>query len=659
MPKKIIFLSMIKNESRIIKRCIQSALAISDAICIADTGSTDDTVEVLKEHFKTIGKPATIYQHEWKHFGHNRTLSFLAAQDFCSRLGWDPNETYALLLDADMQLVVGPTFDKEALTTPGYKIVQRAGSLEYFNTRFVKVGHPWKCVGVTHEYWDGYNTDTIEKEKIYIQDVGDGGCKADKFERDVRLLEQGLVEEPNNPRYLFYLAQSYKDSKQLDKAIEFYKKRIEAGGWYEEIWYSMYVIMKLYGEKGMAPEMEQWGLKAYEYRKERAENLLYMTRWFRDRRQYHKAWFYYELGSRIKRPSDLLFIESDCYDHQFDYERAIIHDYVYPDRKRDSIGYSIDYINRHGDQWPYNNLQWFVQSLPSMKTKKLHFQTIGDYIPTSTSFCRLPSGMVQMNVRYVNYRIQPNGSYQMSEGGKLSGDHAVRTDNYACLLDSDFQFVSPLVKMTPEAEPTNQARIKGMEDIRVFVNSKGETMYLGTTSEFSYDGRIRQYMGRYNMEKGLLEKGESLKPPRQSDCEKNWIPYKGDKIIYRWHPFELCTIEENGQAVVASQHETPRFLSHMRGSSTLVQDGDFFYGVTHFVMYQQPRKYYHSVVKIDARTDKLVGYTDPFYFVSNAIEYCLGYEKRGDTHVCIVSQNDSNPILAEFKDSDLKWRTVS
>ena len=40
---KIILISMIKNEEKIIERCITSVLSICDAICITDTGSSDNT----------------------------------------------------------------------------------------------------------------------------------------------------------------------------------------------------------------------------------------------------------------------------------------------------------------------------------------------------------------------------------------------------------------------------------------------------------------------------------------------------------------------------------------------------------------------------------------------------------------------------------------
>jgi hypothetical protein len=50
----------------------------------------------------------------------------------------------------------------------------------------------WKCIGVTHEYWNGENKKSLNKDIIYINDVGDGCCKSDKISRDIRLLEQGI-----------------------------------------------------------------------------------------------------------------------------------------------------------------------------------------------------------------------------------------------------------------------------------------------------------------------------------------------------------------------------------------------------------------------------------------------------------------------------------
>ena len=660
--KRVIFLSMIKNESRIIKRCIESALSIADAICICDTGSTDTTVQVLTEYFSDFKVPTKIYsgpEHLWQNFGYNRSQSFLAVVEYCNQLGWDPEHTYALVLDADMQLRPQASFSKSLLTSAGYKMIQKSHTLEYYNTRFMKIGHPWRCVGVTHEYWDGANTDTFTKDKIFIDDIGDGGCKDDKFERDVRLLEQGLIDSPNNPRYLFYLAQSYKDNKQLDKAIELYKRRIDAGGWYEEIWYSMYTLMKLYAEKKMPAEMEMWGNKAYEFRKERSENLLYLCRHFKDKRQHFKAWHYYTLGASIRKPDDLLFIETECYDKGFDTEKVILHDYVFPHKKQESLNHSITYFNKWNEYFAYMNIQWFVQKIPCV-VRNLGFHDIGDFVPTSTCIVKQADQTYRLNVRYVNYRIQPNGSYLMMKDGNLSGDHHVRTDNYTCVMDSELNLISPLRQMIVKTEPTHDKHIKGLEDVRIFLDGAGQMRFFGTTMEYSYDGRIRQVCGNYKSGTGEMTDLEQMFPHTGSECEKNWIPYGegGKQIIYSWCPFTIGHIGEDRKFVVDSTQQTPHFLSHMRGSSTLVRDGDYYYGITHSVIYNTPRKYYHMIVKIDAKTNRLVGYTDPFYFINNAIEYCLGFLKQGSKYIAIVSQNDRSPIMATFQDSDVHWRSV-
>lgn len=657
---RVMLLSMIKNESRIIKRLIESTLSIADAVCICDTGSTDTTVEVLRDYFTSFTIPTKVCtgeEHLWKNFGYNRSQSFLAAVAYCKELGWDPESTYALVMDADMQLVVQPLFQKSMLVSEGYTMIQKSGSLEYYNTRFLKLAHPWTCVGVTHEYWDGATTDRLSMDTIYISDIGDGGCKADKFTRDVRLLEQGLIDSPNNPRYLFYLAQSYKDSGQIDKAIETYKKRIDAGGWFEEIWYAMYTLMKLYAEKKDWPQMEMWGMKAYEYRKERSENLLYLVRFFKDRRQYFKAWHYWTLGAGIKKPDDLLFIETDCYEKGFDYERTILHDYVFPHKKQDSITYAIDYFNKWCEHSCYANLQWFVQKIPGT-VRVLPFQQIGDYVPTSTSILPLADGKFRLNVRYVNYRIQPNGSYLMMEGGKLSGDHAVRTKNYTCLMEEGFNVCSPLKMMEPAFAPLHDKHIKGLEDVRLFFDEKGSMRFFGTTMEYSHDGMIQQVTGGYNVDGGRFEALQHLRAPTDTSCEKNWISYKGDRVIYGWNPFRICRPDKDGRLQIEVLQETPKIMSHMRGSTNLVEDSGHFYGITHCVMPTTPRKYYHMVVKIDATTDKLVGYTNPFFFCNNAIEYTLGFMKQTDTYTTIVSQNDCSPVLVQFKDADLVWRSV-
>ena len=49
---KIVLNMIVKNESKIIVRLLQSVYKLIDAYCICDTGSTDDTIEVIETFFK-------------------------------------------------------------------------------------------------------------------------------------------------------------------------------------------------------------------------------------------------------------------------------------------------------------------------------------------------------------------------------------------------------------------------------------------------------------------------------------------------------------------------------------------------------------------------------------------------------------------------------
>jgi tetratricopeptide (TPR) repeat protein len=106
----------------------------------------------------------------------------------------------------------------------------------------------------------------------------------EKYTRDAETLEKALLDEPGNTRYQFYLAQSYFDSQQYEKAIDAYRKRAEMGGWAEEVYYSLYRI-------GIAralldrpwPEIMSSLLDAYNYRPQRVEALVHISQVLRQK----------------------------------------------------------------------------------------------------------------------------------------------------------------------------------------------------------------------------------------------------------------------------------------------------------------------------------------------------------------------------------------
>ena len=76
MSKQTICLNMIvKNESHIIEKTLVNILenVKIDYWVISDTGSTDNTVDIINSFFEKRNIPGEIFHDEWKDFGYNRT----------------------------------------------------------------------------------------------------------------------------------------------------------------------------------------------------------------------------------------------------------------------------------------------------------------------------------------------------------------------------------------------------------------------------------------------------------------------------------------------------------------------------------------------------------------------------------------------------------
>ena len=663
---KIILNLMIKNESKIIERCIGRALEHVDAVSILDTGSTDNTVEVCNTFLKASGKPFKVSVKPFKNFGYNRTVSFQKARELCKELGWDANMTYAMAVDADMIIKPSPAFKDYKLTVPGYNVIQQNSALKYYNNRFMRCSYDWKCVGSTHEYWSGDPTEKIPFEVFYIDDVNDGGCKADKFERDVRLLTEDLKTDPNNGRTHFYLAQSYKDSGKTKEAIQHYKQRIKIGGWFEEVWYSHYQIGKCYEILNQPEKYESWMLKAFKFHPHRAEPLYNLTRYFKDKYEHYKAYHYYLKGKDIPYPKDdVLFIEPDVYNGLFEYENTILSCYVPAKTKQECLVDMVKYINTrtiHLDN-VWDNIHYYIEPLESHIYKgeysKLFFPHQDEYQVSSCSIVPY-KGRILMNTRYVNYSIDSRGQYHMR-----SSDGNVKTKNGMTYLNSSYYPVENVTMMKEEPTVLYPSNIEGLEDVRLFA-FKDKIHFTASSKNLTDDGKIVIAIGEYNPENHMMKNINVIQPPRPSDCEKNWIfvpeysltstEAAKDRMnfIYGWHPMEIGSVTDN-KLTIHTKFDTPRIFSRFRGSSTICEYDSKLWAVVHFVKYSTPRIYYHSLVQFNRETMKPEQYSLPFVFRKHAIEYCLGMHIRDGKIYFVFSQNDNEPGLITMPFSNLKF----
>ncbi|MFI8827726.1 glycosyltransferase [Streptomyces sp. NPDC053431] len=301
MKPSICLCMIVKNESRVIERCLASARGLIDTWVITDTGSTDGTQELIRNALRGI--PGELREEPWVDFGHNRSRNIVRARG---------RADFLLLLDADHVLRQdGPL---PALTDDAY-LLRHEGVLEYRIKRLVRGDLPWRYEGVTHEYLTADRDHTQRNlDALVIEDRADGGSRHDKFERDARMLTAELDRDPGNPRTVFYLAQTMRDMGRAKEAVALYERRAAMGGWGEEVFYSLLQAGVLAADAGDWPTAQDTLVRAWEARPERLEACYELASRLRRMKRHHAAHAFAAAGLDRPAPADdLLFLQPWVY----------------------------------------------------------------------------------------------------------------------------------------------------------------------------------------------------------------------------------------------------------------------------------------------------------------------------------------------------------
>lgn len=341
---KICLFLIVKNESNTITRCLNSAKNLIDYVCITDTGSTDKTIEVIKEWEKQNNIPCAVYESPFKDFGYSRTMSYYNA---CKSF---PDADYYLVLDADI-IIKSNGFDKNSLTLDFYSVIQKNNRIKYWNFRFFKSTKRWKCVGLVHEFWaslDQVTHDYIDENILEIIDIDDGGNKITKTERETTLLLKG-INDPSTPfalksRYYFYLGTTKYVNKDYFAAIDIYQKRIDCAGWDEEVFVSQYNIgncyrklakkdkekAEMYTSCAVDHYMRSWG-----YKRDRVEPLYRIAKIYRRKKLYKHALMILDIAKSQPDVKNVLFVEYKVYKYLIDFE-YMLNAFCVDDKRKES-----------------------------------------------------------------------------------------------------------------------------------------------------------------------------------------------------------------------------------------------------------------------------------------------------------------------------------
>jgi tetratricopeptide (TPR) repeat protein len=656
---------IVKNESERIERMLASVAPYISSYVVLDTGSTDDTKERIRQYMKNAAVSGVIYDGPFENFSQARNLALAYGRERAAEY----NAKFFLLCDADMQLVVRDTQqfleDRSGLM---YEMFQHAGPVHYTNARLLNVLTDGKYKSPTHEYLDVRSHGRIPESVAYFIDHADGSNRPEKCERDIRLLLKGLKEEPTNARYMYYLASSYRDAGQPRNAAAWYRRRIAAGGWDEEVWQAHVSLAHALKDTGETDGFVANLLAAYSRRPVRAEAMYDLAHWYREQKdQQAAALACAEAVEHLPKPADGLFVNDYVYSVGIKEEISITAAYV---------PYKFDKGRRVTDELaimdtPYwtaracarANTYWYVRPIkelcPSFEWKSIPFRPPENYVPMNPSVV-LHHKRVYLNVRCVNYRIDEQGRYIITAtDGTANASNPIDTRNFIMDLGGDLLDGPEPVAVEcyrPGNLPCEFPLVTGFEDVRLF-SWREDLWCTATMRQLAADGQCEQVLSR------LADMGDHyehtdvkrmLREPRET--EKNWAPIQWEQkveALFVWRP----GIVLNSKCEKITDNPPSFMTDNISGSSQLIHWGaGGWLAITHTAhpLPNEPYKryYFHRFIEY-GRDMKVKRMSLPWVFHDRVIEFCGGMCWAPDTPLADLV------ISYGYKDCEARLATVS
>lgn len=298
---------IVKDEEPVIQRCLESVKPLIDYWVIVDTGSRDSTREIIYKTLKDI--PGELHERVWHNFEVNRN----EALDLAKGKG-----DFLLFIDADEVFVYDERFELPKLDKDSYhfvikNVVNERVFSEYLRTLLINNHLNWKWEGVIHEVicCPEAKTNAVMEGIVNHSKTQEGARAQDpqKYLKDAQILEKALEKEPNNKRYIYYLAASYMNAGQWQRAIDNFQKRIAlepnviGSG---EIFNSLYFTACLQITLEMESKKVIDGLsKAYLYDSSRAEPLYQLGSYLIDQESFLLADLVLRKALSIPKPKEI------------------------------------------------------------------------------------------------------------------------------------------------------------------------------------------------------------------------------------------------------------------------------------------------------------------------------------------------------------------
>jgi glycosyltransferase involved in cell wall biosynthesis len=331
---------IVRDEAPVIQRCLKSVSNIATSYLICDTGSTDNTIELIKEFMASKNIPGEVITHEWKNFGYNKSylLERAQADNMCR------DAKYLFWLDADEVYVTDPnnytSYPTKEDAVKLYEFMEQQsdsifhlkthfGGLRYWRWNLIRNDRTYRWLSPVHEYLvsePGTGTVYIDFMCLLARKEGNSARDPARYDKDAMMFEEYLKEKgvENCAREVFYLAQTYESSSRSDGPAlvkKYYDLRITMlNGYYQE----RYISALRMARRSENQEKLTYLFTAIEICPHRLEAYYELIKYY-EKSNMDLAFRYGLMGLDYRVPvADDLFAEGEIYDWKYDLDFSLV-----------------------------------------------------------------------------------------------------------------------------------------------------------------------------------------------------------------------------------------------------------------------------------------------------------------------------------------------
>lgn len=322
-------LIMVKDEQKRINVTLESIVGYVDSLVVYDTGSTDNTMEIIETFCENKKINLHLIQGIFVDYSTSRNILLKYADE-------NIDTSFQLLMDCNDELRGGDLLKKFASMalndkTTIFLICQQWKSPcsfdKYYNIRFIRSRSNIRYNGGVHEWAGEVNCEQgktnhparkIEDSIFLFQDRTQDDDKTGKrFFRDYEILLRDHIKNPSDSRTLFYLAQTAMCLKKYDETIYYSKLRAEISGFPEEIFHSYLRIAECSDALGHDwHDVLSYYFKSYEL-SGRIEPLIKISEHYIMQKSWKMAYMFLREACELEYPDNaILFVNKQYYDYQ-------------------------------------------------------------------------------------------------------------------------------------------------------------------------------------------------------------------------------------------------------------------------------------------------------------------------------------------------------